>query len=177
MMMKNGLPILLLLLGLMAGSLAGPLSQPLHAASPLPIPVVVAESDDFEIVGRLEDQSLVFFVDRHSSNAPVLAARLEIEQGEHKAVARFRPETGDYLIDDAAFLAVFAKPGEYPLSFTLIAGEESDLLSAHFAVNLPSTVTNGLATPGGDGQVNSALLLLLVAAGWWFFKARKGGAA
>ena len=155
------------------------LASPLHAstATPTPIPVVVAESDDFEIVGRLEEKSFIFFVDRNKSNAPVLAATLEVEQGDKKAVARFRPDSGDYLIDDAPFLAPFDKPGNYPLSFTLIAGDESDLLSANLAVISPLTVTNGGARQLGGWLLQIALIALAGGAGWYFVKRRKGGAA
>ena len=164
------------------------LASPLHAATstPTPIPVVVAESDDFEIVGRLEEKSFIFFVDRNKSNEPVLAATLEVEQGDKKAVARFRPETGDYLIDDAPFLTPFDKPGSYPLSFTLIAGDESDLLSANFAVISPLTalrsesswgITNAGEHPLGGRLLQIGLLVLLVGAGWYLVKRRKGGAA
>ena len=152
------------------------IANPLHAATPMPIPVVVAESDDFEIVGRLEEKSFIFFVDRNKTNAPVLAASLEVEQGGKTALASFRPETGDYLIADATFLSAFAKPGEYPLNFTLIAGEESDLLTAKFDVFSASTVTDANQPQFGGWLVQITLLVLLAGAGWYFFRRRKGGA-
>lgn len=154
------------------------LASPLHAATPTltPVPVVVAESDDFEIVGRLEEKSFIFFVDRNKSNTPVLAATLELELGDKKAVARFRPETGDYLIDDAPFLAAFEKPGNYPLGFTLITGEESDLLSANFAVISPLAVTNGGERHLSGWLLQIGGLVLLAGVGWYFLQGRKGGA-
>ena len=167
--MKHSLHFLFLLLALIA--------NPLHAATPMQIPVVVAESDDFEIVGRLEEKSFIFFVDRNKTNAPVLAASLEVEQGGKTALASFRPETGDYLIADAAFLAPFAKPGEYPLSFTLIAGEESDLLTAKFDVFSALTVTDANQPQFGGWLLQISLLVLLAGAGWYFLRRRKGGAA
>ena len=167
--MKQSLQFLFLLLALIA--------NPLHAATPMPIPVVVAESDDFEIVGRLEEKSFIFFVDRNKTNAPVLAASLEVEQGGKTVLASFRPESGDYLIADAAFLAAYAKPGEYPLSFTLIAGEESDLLTAKFDVFSASTETDANQPQFGGWLVKIALFVLLAGAGWHFLRRRKGGAA
>ena len=167
--MKQSLQFLFLLLALIA--------NPLHAATPMPIPVVVAESDDFEIVGRLEEKSFIFFVDRNKTNAPVLAASLEVEQGGKTVLASFRPESGDYLIADAVFLAAFAKPGEYPLSFTLIAGEESDLLTAKFDVFSASTETDANQPQFGGWLVKIALFVLLAGAGWHFLRRRKGGAA
>ena len=166
--MKQSLQFLFLLLALIA--------NPLHAATPMPIPVVVAESDDFEIVGRLEEKSFIFFVDRNKTNAPVLAASLEVEQGGKTVLASFRPESGDYLSADAVFLAAFAKPGEYPLSFTLIAGEESDLLTAKFDVFSASTETDANQPQFGGWLVKIALFVLLTGAGWHFLRRRKGGA-
>jgi hypothetical protein len=168
-LMKQSLQFLFLLLALIA--------NPLHAATPMPIPVVVAESDDFEIVGRLEERSFIFFVDRNKTNAPVLAASLEVEQGGKTVLASFRPESGDYLIADAAFLAAFAKPGEYPLSFTLIAGKESDLLTAKFDVFSASTATDLNQPQLGGWLVKIVLFVLLASAGWHFLRRRKGGAA
>lgn len=153
------------------------IANPLHAATPMPIPVVVAESEDFEIVGRLEEKSFIFFVDRNKTNAPVLAASLEVEQGGKTVLASFRPETGDYLIADAAFLAAFTKPGEYPLSFTLIAGEESDLLMAKFDVFSALTATDANQPQFGGWLLQIILLVLFAAAGWHFLRQRKGGAA
>ncbi|MDD2742727.1 MAG: hypothetical protein PHV02_10655 [Rhodocyclaceae bacterium] len=167
--MKRPLQILFCLLAMLA--------SPLHAVTAMPIPVVVAESEDFEIVGRLEEKTFIFFVDRNKSNAPVLAASLEVEQGDKKAIARFRPETGDYLIDDAGFLARFAQPGVYPLSFTLIVGDESDLLSANFAVNSALTVTDAGERQLGGWLLPIALIALAGGAVWYFVKRRKGGEA
>jgi hypothetical protein len=165
-LMKHAFQILFCLLAM--------LTSPLQAVTATPIPVVVAESEDFEIVGRLEEKTFVFFVDRNKTNAPVLAASLEAEQGENKAVARFRPETGDYLIDDAGFLARFAQPGTYPLSFTLIAGNESDLLSANFAVNSALTVTGAGERQLGGWLLPIALIALAGGAVWYIVKRRKG---
>jgi len=41
---------------------------------------------------------------------------------------------GDYAVDDPALLAAISKPGAHPLLFTLVAGEESDLLKGTLQV-------------------------------------------
>ena len=147
-------------------------------ASPVAIPVAVAESDSFELVGRLDASGFVFFVDRAASNAPVLNATLEVEQGGRKATARFRSESGDYLIDDAAWLAPLRQPGEYALAFTLLAGDEADLLTADFAVLAASTVATALPLFNGWAAGISGLALLLILAGAWRRRvARKAVAA
>ena len=130
-------------------------------AAQLALPVAVAESESFEAVGRLEDEGLSWYIDRADSNAPVLAARLEVEANGQAVPAVFRPERGDYLINDAAWLAPLRQPGEHMLALTLMAGEESDLLSAELHVDtatdqpagsvavLPVGVAGALAGLGG----------------------------
>lgn len=147
--------------------LAGPIFAQ-SAELPLPIPVVVAESESFELVGRLDAEGFAFFVDRAATNAPVLNAVLEVEQGSRKATARFRSETGDYLIDDAAWLQSLRQPGEYALAFTLVAGDEADLLAADFVVAAASTAATALPFSGGwAAGISGLTLLLLLGGAWW----------
>ena len=147
------------------------------AEAPVAMPVAVAESDSFEVIGRLEASGFVFFVDRAASNAPVLNATLEVEQGGRKATARFRSESGDYLIDDAAWLAPLRQPGEYALAFTLLAGDEADLLTADFAVLAASTVATALPLFNGWAAGISGLALLLLLLGAWRRRAARKAVA
>ena len=104
--------------------LDGPTSM--RAASALPR--VEAKSETFELVAELRASELAIVVDRYESNEPVLGARLEVESGTLKAVAAFRAEQGDYAVTDAALLKALTAPGEHGLVFTLVAGNDSDLL-------------------------------------------------
>lgn len=145
---------------LLSALLAG-LSLTATAAETLvPLPIVEAESEAFEIVGRLAVDGLVLHVDRASSNEPVLAATLEVEAGGRTATAVFRPASGDYLIADAGWLQPLRQPGEHVLALTLLAGEDSDLLSGELAVAAPP-----VAAAAGAGYLGTVLLvaLLLVA--------------
>lgn len=105
------------------------------------IPVAVAESESFEVVGRLQEEGLVFHVDRSDSNAPVLGAMLEVELAGKTAKAVFRAEQGDYQVADGEWLKALRQPGEHVLGLTLIAGEESDLFSLNLDVHDESTAT------------------------------------
>jgi hypothetical protein len=181
--MKKYLPMLSLCLSLLAlGSLQGP---SLHAAeTPAPIPLVVAESDLFEVVGRLDQNGLVLHVDRSMTNEPVLAAMLEVEAGDRKAVAQFRPAEGDYLIADNAWLEPLRQIGEHPLSFTVIATDDSDLLSGELQVVGPSTAAAGAIPLPGSRWLVGLLLLLTGIAGLLLLRRRRkrhalrqGGAA
>ena len=98
----------------------------MRAASALPR--IEAKSETFELVAELRASELAIVVDRYESNEPVLGAKLEVESGSIKAVAAFRAEQGDYAVTDAALLKALAGPGEHGLVFTLVAGQDSDLL-------------------------------------------------
>lgn len=104
--------------------LDGPVT--VRAASALPR--VEAKSELFELVAELRAGELAIFVDRFETNEPVLGAKLEVESGALKAAAAFRAEQGDYVVTDAALLKALAAPGEHGLVFTLVAGQDSDLL-------------------------------------------------
>jgi hypothetical protein len=78
-----------------------------RAASSLPR--VEAKSEAFELVAELRAGELAIHVDL-------------------KAMAAFRAEQGDYVVTDAAMLKALAAPGEHGLVFTLVAGQDSDLL-------------------------------------------------
>lgn len=140
-----------------------------------PIPVAVAESEAFEVVGRLEDEGFVFYIDRADSNAPVLDATLEVETGGKSAKAVFRAERGDYLIADTDWLKPLRQPGEYPLAMTLVAGADSDLLTADFDVHAPLAAAAG-STAASRTVGGLVLLGVLVALLLWR-RARKGGRA
>ncbi len=141
---------------------------------PAPQPVAVAESELFEVVARLGEDGLVLHVDRPDSNAPVLAAELELEHGGKAVKAVFRPAQGDYLVADRAWLQAFGQPGSYPLAMTVIAGEDSDLLSADLRV---MATAEGPGAAAMDRRWGFALALLAaVAAGFWW-RRRKGAQA
>lgn len=98
---------------------------------------VEAKSDLFELVGMLAGGELSIFIDRFTTNEPVLQAQVEVESGGLKAQAKFRADMGHYAIDDAAMLKKLTTPGEHPLVITVLAGKETDLLDAVLRVPAP----------------------------------------
>lgn len=138
--------------------------------TPTQLPVVTADSESFELVGRLEAEGLVIFVDRAASNQPVLNASLEVEQAGQKTIASFRPAFGDYLIADANWLKTLRQPGEYALAFTLQASDEADLLAADLVVLGASAVPQEKQSWGAAGWL---LLILGGMVFWW--RSRKTG--
>jgi hypothetical protein len=109
---------------------------------------IEAQSEAFELVAELRTGELVIVVDRFASNEPVLGARLEVESGALKAVAAFRAEPGDYVVTNSALLNALARPGEHAVVFTLVAGQDSDLLDG----TLVTAARRGAAANDGHGH-------------------------
>lgn len=104
-----------------------PPAAPASIASPQPR--ASAQSEEFELVAVLAEQTLTLYLDQYASNAPVVDARIELESGAFKAVAK-QIEPGVYRLSGKAF----AKPGKYPLLFSLQTADSADLLSATLEV-------------------------------------------
>lgn len=147
-----------------------------HGAPPLPVvtagPRFSATSAEIEMVGSLEGETLVVYVDRHASNEPVLGARVELESGDWKAVMAARPD-GSY----AAPAGPLARPGRYPVVVTVEAGALMDLLEATLTVPPPPEPS----AQAGDDRLKHALHyatgtaggLALAGLGWWLTKRRR----
>ncbi len=109
-----------------------------HGATPSAVsatlaPRIEAQSESFELLAVLESGKLTLYLDRFATNEPVSNARIEIESGAFKAVAE--PGAGSvYTAPGEAF----AKPGQYPLVFTIQAADDSDLLNGTLTVPQPA---------------------------------------
>ena len=96
-------------------------------------PRLEARSESFELLAVLEGGKLALYLDRFATNEPVSDARIEIESGAFKAVAQPGAD-GIYTAPGEAF----AKPGQYPLVFTIQAADSSDLLNGTLTVPQPA---------------------------------------
>lgn len=134
-------------------------------------PSFEAASELFELVGRIKDGRLTLTLDRWTNNEPVSGARIEIELNGRNLVAEAQAD-GSYALDAAPFAA----PATYPLTITITAGDESDLLAADFVVaaNTASATPTAGSTPLGFGI---AAALALLAAAVATLRRRKGEAA
>lgn len=112
--------------------LDGPASSSAAGSS---LPRVETFTEAFELVGHLSGGELSIMIDRYETNEPVLNGQLEVQYKDLKAKAKFHPDLGDYAIDDPRFLKAISAPGTHALLFTLIAGEESDLLEGSLQAN------------------------------------------
>lgn len=159
-----GLLLVLLPVTVFADEGHGDHGAPPAALSATLAPRIEAQSEDFELVAVLDRARLIIFLDRFASNEPVPDARIEIEGGAYKALAQ--PGA------DSVYTApgeAFAKPGQYPLVFTVRTANASDLLNGTLVVPQPAGQsahgrdwTQWLAWPaGGVAVVFGASWLLL----------------
>lgn len=135
-------------------SLAGPGHEGGHdevaaptAAGPS-LPRFESHSDLFEVVATVRGADLVLTLDHYASNEPVAGAQIELESGSYKAVGTFQPDAATYRFAATPFTA----PGSYPVTLTISAGDEIDLLAANLVVPsataAPTSVdTSAPATP------------------------------
>lgn len=90
------------------------------------LPRFAAVSESFELVGVLDGRRLVLYLDRADDNAPVTDARIELDI----AGAQLKAEKHDDAYE--VVLAATPKPGVLPITATVHAGDEVDLLAGEF---------------------------------------------
>ena len=143
------------------------------------MPRFAATSDLFELVGVLDGAQLSLYLDHSADNRPVADAQLELDLGG-KPLALTRVAEGEF----RATLAAPPPEGETPVTATVVAGDESDLLAATLDVHATDAHTDPAAPPWrrawawGAGAAAAVLAL-----GWALRRARTatpanaGGAA
>ena len=151
---------------------------PAAAAGPA-LPRFAATSDLFELVGVLDGHKLALYIDHAGDNSPVKEAQLELDiAGTRVPVTR---------VAEGEFQATLAAPlaeGVSPVTATVVAGSDTDLLAGEIDVH---AATHAHAEPAGRrtllvaGAVAAALAAL---AAFWGLRrgraahtARVGGAA
>jgi hypothetical protein len=149
------LALLLALAGFALPAQAGPGHDhgPATPATTAPAaPRLVAESETFELVGVLQGARLTLYLDRFADNQPVPGAVLELEVGGQplKAVAL---ADGRY----EATLPSAPAPGVLPVTISVTAGAEMDLLAGELDVHGDTAEAHGHA---------AAPSLALATAGW-----------
>lgn len=117
-------------------------AAPVAAAPTQQAPRASARSEEFELVAVLENSQLTLYLDRYADNAPVADAQIELESGAIKRVAK-QLEPGVYALPAEAF----AKPGKYPLVFTIQTADSADLLATTLEVAEVAQPVAGIAQP------------------------------
>lgn len=103
---------------------------PALPVSALSLPGTASQSADFELVAQLTGDNLTVYLDGFADNQPVSKANIEVE-GEAFKARLHEVAPGTYQAPAAAL----NRPGEYRLVFTVLAGEQSDLLDAVLSVS------------------------------------------
>ena len=148
------------------------------AGSASALPRLESNSDTFELVATLAGDELSILVDRYDTNEPVLGASVEVESGTLKAVAKFHADHGDYAVDSKPLLEALARPGEHPLVFTIVTGDQSDLLEGTLKVTAEQLDHGNdedhdhLFTPA-RAAVGGAAALLLGGTAIWMVRRRR----
>jgi hypothetical protein len=96
-------------------------------------PRAEAQTEQFELLATPANGQLTIYLDRYATNEPVTGAKVEVESGSWKASAQAAAD-GSYRVQAPQF----AKPGQYPLLFTVQAGNESDLIETTLVVGEPA---------------------------------------
>ena len=96
-------------------------------------PRVTSSSDLFELVGVVAGGEMVIYLDSFTTNTPVTDATIEVEIGTAnspvKGMAEAQPD-GTYHFNNAAL----SQTGTVPISFTVTAGSNTDLLAGDLVV-------------------------------------------
>jgi hypothetical protein len=93
------------------------------AATGPALPRFAAVSEDFELVGVVNGKLLTLYLDRTIDNAPVTDAQIELDI----AGVKYKAERHDDAFE--VTLAAALKPGVLPITATVTAGKEVDLLA------------------------------------------------
>lgn len=150
------------------------------AAAGQALPRFSAVSETFELVGVLSGKQITLYLDRFGDNSPVRGAQIELEIGGAKFKAEKQGEDEyEVVLPDAP------KPGVLPVSATVIAGKETDLLAGELDIHEEAHSDEAVAASGwtkyagwAAGGVAVLALLLLGGRRWVGARSvRAGGAA
>ena len=144
------------------------------------MPRFSAVSEAFELVGVLSGKQITLYLDRFADNSPVRGAQIELEIGGAKFKAEKQGEDEyEVLLPEAP------KPGVLPVTATITAGNETDLLAGELDIHEEAHTEEAVAThawteTAGWGAGGVAVLALLLWGGRRLMGARSvraGGAA
>ena len=144
------------------------------------LPRFSAVSETFELVGVLSGKQITLYLDRFADNSPVRGAQIELEIGGAKFKAEKQGEDEYEVV-----LPEAPKPGVLPVTVTVTAGNEADLLAGELDIHEEARTeeaahTHSLTEYAGWAAAGVASLALLAWGGRRVFGARSvraGGAA
>lgn len=128
-----------------------------HGDEPEPVvgnvaPRTAAESDDLELVAAVASKGiLVVYLDRFQTNETLTGATIEVSENNSAGVVAQPQPDGSYLVA-APWVD---QPGKHELSFTVTAGDLTDLLAA--TLTIPAPEAPAVVTGAGQGHLSEAL--------------------
>lgn len=133
-------------------------------------PRFAASSDLFELVGVLDGHHLRLWLDHAASNAPVENAQLALELNG-QAVALKSVAAGAFEVE----LATEPGPGTHPVTATVTAGAEADLLAGELDIHAEAPAAAAAHAHGWRAWAPWAAggLVLLLALGALFKRRRR----
>lgn len=105
-------------------------------------PRAEAQTDAFELVATLEQDRLVLTIDRFDTNEPVVGAQVEVATGTTQTMAH-PSSPGVYWVPQGGL----GQPGRHPLTFTIEADDNADLLTATLEVPPPAAIAAATLEP------------------------------
>lgn len=150
---RYSLSVVLLGLALLGPALLAPWPATAHAghddaeqpvASGPGAPRTEASSPDFEIVAVAADHRLTIYLDHFATNQSITTATVAVAENGGDAVIAEKQDDGTYLLR-AAWIDV---AGKHDLTFTVVNGDLSDLLTA--TLQLPE-LSNATTAPASAG--------------------------
>jgi cobalt-zinc-cadmium efflux system membrane fusion protein len=123
---------------------------PPAASSVAGAPRAEAASADFELVAVVKGPVLVITLDHFATNEPITNGTIEVAEGDSSLKAEVQ-EDGTYLLH-APWVG---KPGKHDLTFTVAAGEASDLLTA--TVEIPDVHASAISPAKGASLADKIL--------------------
>lgn len=129
------------------------------AAGGTAAPRFAAVSETFELVGILNGKQLTLYLDRFADGSPVKDAKLELELGGTR-VAVESHEEGEF----EATLAQELKSGVIPVTATVIAGGETDLLAGE--LDLHDEMASAAASQNHGWQAYGLWVIVAVVGGF-----------
>jgi hypothetical protein len=119
---------------------------------------------------------MTLFVDRYATNEPVVDAKIDVEAGTAKGSAQAGAD-GTYSFSSPAF----AQPGQLPVTLTIVAGSDSDLLTGNLVIADAADIAGHARAEAwwmrwwwGAGAL---LLVAGIAVAWWSRRQRVEGVA
>ena len=127
------------------------------------LPRVIATSDQFELVGIVESDTLVIYLDGFTTNTPIADATMEVTIGSDIVLAETEAE-GLYSVTSETL----TKPGDYELIFSISTPDTAELLIGTLSVAQEAVITEAATAMTGlpVWWLGGGLLFVGIFIGW-----------